>query len=322
MSQNTEHWDHYWHNSKSLNSFSEGDAAMGYGGSTQSYWHKVFKLTADNAVIVDIASGNGALAVAAVTYSEQHHKNFKVYACDLAAIAPETLFKSEPRIVAKLKQIQFYPATAIEKLPFDSNSIDLIISQFGFEYAEQKAALAECNRVLKQRGNFKALVHHADSFISKDSQAGLNFYQECLKPAGFLMQTEQLLELEEECWQSGNSPITQLEYVGQKKQLFQVATNLKAQHSDTASAFWCDDLLYRLAPVLANPKSGNYASFLSFKHSIELYVERLKEQVKASWSHNDGHTFLTTFQSALPGLQLEPFYEQDSLFCWSLGWRK
>ena len=223
MTKRTEHWNHYWQSSKSLNSFSEGDAALGYRGSSQLYWYDTFNKTAKNAVIVDIASGNGALAISAVTFSELNDKNFTVYACDIADIKPEVLFQSEPDILAKLKKVQFYPATAIEHLPFEDNSVDLIISQFGFEYADQSDAVTECQRVLKPNGRFNALVHHADSFISKDSVAGLAFYKYCLSDSGFLTQVEQLLVLAESCWLKGISPTTDAAYAAQNKELFKFA---------------------------------------------------------------------------------------------------
>lgn len=322
MTQSTEHWSHYWQNSKSLNSFSEGDAALGYTGNSQFYWHDIFSRTAIGAVIVDIASGNGALAISAVAFSELNDKNFTVYACDIADVKPEALFQSEPDILAKLKKVQFYPATAIENLPFENNSIDLIISQFGFEYANQMEAVAECNRVLKPDGCFNALIHHADSFISKDSEAGLAFYKHCLSEAGFLTQVEQLFILAESCWLKGISPATDVDYVAQNKMLFKSATDLKVKYSSTAAAFWCDDLLRRLAPVLANPGPDSLTSFLSFRHSVVLYIARLEDQANATWSQDDRDNFISTFQSNLAALRVTPFYEENALFAWSLDWKK
>lgn len=321
MTKGTEHWNHYWQSSKSLNSFSEGDAALGYTGNSQLYWYDIFNNTAKNAVIVDIASGNGALAIAAVTFSELNDKNFTVYACDIADIKPEVLFQSEADILAKLKKVQFYPATAIEHLPFENSSVDLIISQFGFEYANQDDAVTECKRVLKPNGCFNALVHHAGSFISKDSAAGLAFYKYCLSDSGFLAQVEQLLILAESCWLKGISPTTDAAYAAQNKVLFKLATKLKAQYSSTAAAFWCDDLLQRVAPVLASPRPGNLNAFLSFKHSVVLYTARLEDQVKATWSQYDRDNFVNTFQSCLASLQVTPFYEENAVFAWSLAWQ-
>ncbi|NRQ42678.1 class I SAM-dependent methyltransferase [Rheinheimera sp. YQF-2] len=322
MTQGTEHWSHYWQNSKSLNSFGEGDAALGYTGNVQFYWHDIFSRMATGAVIVDIASGNGALAISAIAFSELHNKNFTVYACDIADVKPEVLFQADPDILTKLKKVQFYPATAIENLPFENNSIDLIISQFGFEYANQIEAVAECNRVLKPDGCFNALIHHADSFISKDSEAGLAFYKHCLSEAGFLTQVERLLMLAESCWLKKTSPTTNVDYVAQNKILFKIATDLKVQYSSTAAAFWCDDLLSRLVPVLASPRPGNLTSFLSFRHTVVLYMARLEDQVNATWSQDNKNNFINTFQSNLSALRVTPFYEEKALFAWSLYWHK
>lgn len=322
MVKTTEHWDNYWHNSRSLNSFGEGSVALGYTGNSQSYWYNIFNSTAADAVVLDLASGNGALAMLALDYSESTNKNFKVYACDLAAINPKRSFQAEPAILAKLDKIHFLPQTAIEKLPFSISSVDLLISQFGFEYASQADAFAECDRVLKPNGRFSALVHHADSFISRDSAAGLAFYRICLNNRGILAQVEQLLVLAEDCWHRGISPITVEHYVAQNKLLFQLATDLKEEYNSLAAAFWCDDLLSRLSRILASPRPGNLASFLSLKSSIILYIARLEEQLKATWSQADKEQFFDDFQSQLVALEVKPFYEEKRLFAWSLSWKK
>jgi ubiquinone/menaquinone biosynthesis C-methylase UbiE len=55
----------------------------------------------------------------------------------------------------------------IERLPFASGTIDVVLSQFAFEYAATPAALLELTRILRPGGAARLLVHHAGSLYAQ-----------------------------------------------------------------------------------------------------------------------------------------------------------
>ena len=50
-------------------------------------------------------------------------------------------------------------------LPFNDNEFDLVVSQFGIEYADLDIAIPESLRVLKVNGSFSIVIHHEHSMV-------------------------------------------------------------------------------------------------------------------------------------------------------------
>ena len=95
----------------------------------------------EGARILDLATGNGAIAVLAV----EAGKGFAVTGADLAAVEPSA-FVTQNR--AELDQITFLASTPAEALPLPDASIDAIVSQYGVEYSDLSRSLPEAVRVL------------------------------------------------------------------------------------------------------------------------------------------------------------------------------
>jgi ubiquinone/menaquinone biosynthesis C-methylase UbiE len=164
-----QHWDSFWSTTKSLNSFAEGEHSQGYIGGIADFWQVEFSGFPKSASILDLATGNGGLAVLA----QQYDSNFNISASDSASIDPLSRFSSSSKNYQLLKKISFFSNMNSESLTFLQDQFDRVISQFGFEYAKPELALSEINRVLKYNGEFIALVHHRDSLISIDCRIGL-----------------------------------------------------------------------------------------------------------------------------------------------------
>ncbi|WP_456373313.1 hypothetical protein, partial [Thiolapillus sp.] len=62
-------WGDWW-NKHSLTSF-HGHFQNNYDGSLKQFWEERFANLPDNAAIVDLATGNGALALLAAEYSRE-----------------------------------------------------------------------------------------------------------------------------------------------------------------------------------------------------------------------------------------------------------
>ena len=165
----TTHWDEFWQQGF-ITTFG-GSLPDNYEGSVKSFWHQQFGQLPDHARVLDLATGNGAIAMLAHQYSDAHHTDFHIDACDRAAFV---------HTVDGQANIHFHSGAPCESLPFTDNSFHLLTSQFGIEYSDLPAALAEARRVLKSDGFFCAITHNSQSRLIKDSIVELAVYEQAL----------------------------------------------------------------------------------------------------------------------------------------------
>jgi len=129
---------------------------------------------ADGSHVLDIATGNGAIAVLAAEVARDSGKTLTISATDLAAINSNV--SGDDDAVALRAKVKFRSHTPCEKQPFQDDSVDLVTSQFGFEYSDITRTVAEARRILKPGGQFIAISHHAESTLIKAAVIELNVY--------------------------------------------------------------------------------------------------------------------------------------------------
>lgn len=167
-------WDRYW-SYGSLHSFSQ---VMGgnYAGAIADFWREQFADLAPGAHVVDIATGNGAIALLALEAADAAGIGIEVSGVDLARIEPLQRVQDEA-LRARLERVRFHPRTPAESLPFADASVALACSQFGLEYAGP-GAVDELARVCRKGGRLALIVHHAESLplaATADEIAQLDF---------------------------------------------------------------------------------------------------------------------------------------------------
>ncbi len=164
-------WTRYWQTG-TITTF-HGRFANNYDGVVRSHWHGIFDRLPPRARIVDLGTGNGAIAILAARYSHRRHRDFDITAVDFADIDPARQLAGKAA-APHLTRIRFLGHTRIERTKLPDESLDLAMSQFGFEYAPADEAVAEVDRILKRTdGIFAAMVHHADSAIVRQAKDGL-----------------------------------------------------------------------------------------------------------------------------------------------------
>ena len=164
-------WARYWQ-SGTVTTF-HGRFANNYDGVVRSRWHGIFDRLPAGAKIVDLGTGNGAIAILAARYSDRRHRDFEITAVDFADIDPERQLSGKAA-ARHLPRIRFLGRTRIERTKLPDSSLDLAMSQFGFEYAAPDEAVAEVDRILKRAGgHFAAMVHHGDSAIVRQAKDGI-----------------------------------------------------------------------------------------------------------------------------------------------------
>lgn len=171
-------WRDYWKSNRPASCVPANEATA---AEIAAYWLGVFADVADQSRILDIATGNGILLAHAANAAVEGGKTFALTGVDLADIAPQKYLDEAP---AGFDDIRFVGKTAAEALPFEVHEFDVVVSQYGLEYAQLDKALAEVERVLAPGGRFVWLAHCDDSEVvlqNRDQGAEVDFL---LKPRG------------------------------------------------------------------------------------------------------------------------------------------
>jgi len=154
-------WDSFWRYDR-LSSFHAAPGAANYGPPVADGWRAFFDDLPDGARLLDLATGNGAIAVLAVAAG----KGFTVTGADLAAVEP-TAFVTQNRV--ELAQVTFLASTPAEALPLPDTSIDAVVSQYGVEYSDLSRSLPEAARILAPGGRLRFAMHAAEGSVARDT---------------------------------------------------------------------------------------------------------------------------------------------------------
>ncbi|WJG08355.1 class I SAM-dependent methyltransferase [Aliiglaciecola sp. LCG003] len=175
----------------------------------QQVWTDFFAQLDSGSRILDIGTGNGALLDIAI----QSNKNFQLVGVDSAELTiPDSLDNAE--------NVHFKQKVNAQNLPFENQYFDVVISQFGIEYANLSLALPELVRVMKPDGQFQLVMHEVNSSIVKPNADILNAAIGLNAENGVLFQLRKLINAlakndqrsvhTENCRISLNEAITQL----------------------------------------------------------------------------------------------------------------
>ena len=154
-------WDSFWRYDR-LSSFLSTPGAPNYGAPIADGWRAFFDGLPDGARLLDIATGNGAIAVMAV----EAGKRFVVTGADLASVDP-TAHVTRNR--AELERIIFLASTPAEALPLPDACMDAVISQYGIEYSDLPRSIPEAARILAPGGHLRFAVHAAEGAVARDT---------------------------------------------------------------------------------------------------------------------------------------------------------
>lgn len=165
MSEPSQAWDSFWSYDR-LSSFGTGKGAGNYDEPIAAGWRDFFAALPAGARLLDIATGNGAIAVIAV----ESGKKLKVTGTDLAAINPAAFVGGKQ---AALKRVRFLGRVPAEELPFPDAGFDAVVSQYGIEYSDMQRSLKEAARVLAPGGRLRFGMHAAEGDLAADTKAAI-----------------------------------------------------------------------------------------------------------------------------------------------------
>ena len=320
-----EHWSKYWQYSGVLNSFAEGQASSGYTGALKQHWDAFFTSLPAEAAIVDIGTGNGALALLAHDYSKTETKDFNIHGIDAAKIDPAaSLQKQSPALAKKLKTIQFHSETPIEKAPFKTATVDAYISQFGFEYANRNDAIKVIIDTLKDNGQAHFIVHNSSSSLVKSSQAGIEVIESVLNDSPLFQLSDLYIDLASQAIpQLGDKGWQEFSHQKILAQSIQwMMRELQEKFSKPEQQVWVTDIVRRIARTLervAGNTIEDCVKQLAYEyHSVNDHKQRLIDQNNAAFAKKD----ITALQKQVEKLgakfSAEEFKLDDDKFGWAV----
>jgi SAM-dependent methyltransferase len=160
-------WLDYWRDARLAACVPEHPASA---RAIEESWRGFFAECDDHARVLDIATGNGVVLAHAATAARDAGRRLELTGVDLARIDP---LRYVPGLAELLGGATFLGEVAAEALPFAGGSFDVLVSQYGLEYADLEQALGEAARVLTPGGRLRWLAHAEASAVVTQQQAQL-----------------------------------------------------------------------------------------------------------------------------------------------------
>jgi SAM-dependent methyltransferase len=162
-------WDRYWHFDRVASCCDEAGRSN-YDPRIAEGWRSWFAGLDSGARILDLCTGNGAVALLALEVSDSLGKQFAITGVDRAAIDPAQFAVTRRE---RLERIEFRGHVEAERLPFADASFDAVTSQYGIEYSDLDRSLPEAVRVLGPGGRLRFGMHAAEGSVVESTRAGL-----------------------------------------------------------------------------------------------------------------------------------------------------
>lgn len=178
------HWSQYWAGG-ALTSLPD-DFRENYDGEVAEFWFGQFARLPDQANVVDVCTGNGAVALLASRWALDHGRNdVSIVAIDGAHVDPAVIARHWPGQAEALGRIRFIANTPLEVVGLAPDSIDLISSQYGLEYCDLDLAVPRLARALKSGAHLAMLAHVMSSAMVETMESERRDYA-ILEALGFL----------------------------------------------------------------------------------------------------------------------------------------
>ncbi len=275
-------WSTYW--DKGALHSCPGAFAANYNDEILTFWNKFFSDLGSGARVLDIGTGNGAIAFIARDTALALGHQFHIEGIDAAIIQPA---EAAAKHGLAAGGVRFRGLTNAEQTGYPAASCDAISSQYAIEYMDVSACLQEISRILKPDGKAAVLVHHADSEAVVTTRAELKVLDFLRQEAPLLQSAFRLLNRLEEFGKT-QDPGMIMQDTESRKQMKDIEKLLKkvTQYARSRpSAGFAEGIAIQIAGVLQRtPVSGAASALASLRvleQEMKAHQARLKSMVKA-----------------------------------------
>ena len=261
-------WDNYWsgRDGEQASAALDGVGVETHGG-IAAFWDGVFGDLPKDTKLVDLACGAGTVLRRARAAGIN-----ALTGADISGGAINALASNMPDVTGVV--------CALPNTPFADGQFDVVVSQYGFEYAGAAPAAAEIARLVAPGGQFAALSHMKDGAIDKEC-AGKAAKAQHLLDSGFIGAAKNVFAAAYAKDQNAyDATIKQL--AGPQKIVSELAASGMglALHLQTGTA--------QLFSRLANYKFGDVAGWLDGNESeVMAYLARMDAMQGAALSGDD-----------------------------------
>jgi ubiquinone/menaquinone biosynthesis C-methylase UbiE len=163
-----EHWESYYRMGHLATSLMGSEP--GYTQEIRDAWVTFFSDVPDGGRIVDLGTGNGAVALIAKQVAAQLGRNFEIHGIDLAQIDPVRHVKDGAKL---FEGVRFHGLTRADQLPFEDGAVAAVAGQYSLEFMNAASVLPEVLRVLTPGGRAQFILHDADSILVTNGRVSL-----------------------------------------------------------------------------------------------------------------------------------------------------
>jgi len=160
-----EHWESYYRRGE-LTTCPMG-TDPNYSAEVRAAWEEFFTGLPDGTRLIDLCTGNGAVALIAKESGALAGKRFEIHGVDRARIQPALDVAGGAELFAG---IAFHPGVAAEALPFEAHSMGAVCGQYALEYTDAGRVLPEIARVLGPGGRAQFIMHSEESVLYANGQ--------------------------------------------------------------------------------------------------------------------------------------------------------
>lgn len=151
-------WSRYWA-AGALHSCPEAFSGN-YGAEIRTLWVEFFSAQPAGARVLDIGTGNGAIAFIARDVAAENGSPMEIEAIDAADIQPMRAAKAHG---LKLAGVTFKSKVAAEATGYPDCWFDAVAGHYALEYTRTELTVRELARIVKPGAELLFVMHHADS---------------------------------------------------------------------------------------------------------------------------------------------------------------
>lgn len=278
-------WSRYWQSGFGDSVYSNGQPV-----NFEPEWTGFFQTLSTGNRLIDLACGAGAVS----RLARAQDASWDITGVDYADHLPD------------IDGVTTRASVNIADLPFENASFDAAVSQFGFEYCDDPAAVSETARVLTPGGRIGLLMHAAEGAVVTDTQTILRRAEALLAKTGLAETMAAMIRIEAEIPSADLAGHAQ--YLALAKQATDAYATSREQAVFLGSADAAVEGLQSLGELWRKRRGLGTQTALAeierVRDTVEDYATRLRALVAAGRTTEELQALTAQFAEA--GVQLEP----------------